>query len=68
MENHAAQLTQAHMTALQERLGIAAGHEWDGFDASEPIAQWLQQLDHKHHIDTDAVLTAMGQVLFGNRS
>ena len=41
---------------------------WDGFDASEPIAQWRQQLDHKHHIDTDAVLKAMGQVLFGNRS
>lgn len=43
LENHAAQLTQAHMTALQERLGIAAGHEWDGFDASDPIAQWIQQ-------------------------
>jgi pyruvate dehydrogenase complex dehydrogenase (E1) component len=25
----------------------------------------LQQLYHKHHIDTDAVLTAMVQVLFG---
>jgi pyruvate dehydrogenase complex dehydrogenase (E1) component len=25
----------------------------------------LQQLYHKHHIDTDAVLTAIVQVLFG---
>ena len=33
IDNHAAQLTQAHITAMQERLGIAVGHEWDGYDA-----------------------------------
>ena len=38
IDNHAAQLTQAHITAMQERLGIAVGHEWDGYDAADPIA------------------------------
>ena len=28
---------------MQERLGIAMGHEWDGYDAADPIAQWIQQ-------------------------
>src|SRR5713101_9932533 len=42
IDNHAAQLTQTHIAALQERLGIAAGHEWDSYDASDPIAQWIQ--------------------------
>jgi pyruvate dehydrogenase E1 component len=43
IENHAAQLTNAHIAAMQERLGIAVGHEWDGYDAADPIAQWIQQ-------------------------
>ena len=43
IDNHAAQLTQAHIAAMQERLGIAVGHEWDGYDAEDPIAQWIQQ-------------------------
>src|SRR5262249_21859005 len=47
IDNHAAQLTQAHMTAMQERLGIAMGHEWDGYDAADPIAQWIQQTQHQ---------------------
>jgi pyruvate dehydrogenase E1 component len=42
IDNHAAQLTQTHIAAMQERLGIAAGHEWDRYDASDPIAQWIQ--------------------------
>jgi len=42
IDNHAAQLTHTHIAAMQERLGIAAGHEWDSYDASDPIAQWLQ--------------------------
>ena len=36
IDNHAAQLTQAHITAMQERLGIAVGHEWDGYDVRTP--------------------------------
>ena len=47
IDNHAAQLTQAHITAMQERLGIAVGHEWDGYDASDPIARWIQQTQHQ---------------------
>jgi pyruvate dehydrogenase E1 component len=43
IDNHAAQLTQAHIDAMQERLGIAVGHEWDGYEATDPIAQWIQQ-------------------------
>jgi pyruvate dehydrogenase E1 component len=43
LENHSAQLTQAHITDLQERLGIAVGHEWDGYDASDPLAQWITE-------------------------
>jgi len=43
IENHAAQLTNTHIAAMQERLGIAVGHEWDGYDAADPIAQWIQQ-------------------------
>lgn len=43
LENHAAQLTQAHITDLQTRLGIAAGHEWDGYDADAPLAQWMAE-------------------------
>src|SRR5262249_57576897 len=42
IENHAAQLTNAHIAALQEHLGIAVGHEWDSYEASDPIAQWIQ--------------------------
>ena len=47
IDNHAAQLTQAHIVAMQERLGIAVGHEWDGYDAADPIAQWIQQMQHQ---------------------
>jgi pyruvate dehydrogenase E1 component len=47
IDNHAAQLTQAHIVAIQERLGIAAGHEWDGYDAADPIARWIQQRQHQ---------------------
>jgi pyruvate dehydrogenase E1 component len=43
IDNHAAQLTSAHIAAMQERLGIAVGHEWDGYDASDPLARWIQQ-------------------------
>jgi pyruvate dehydrogenase E1 component len=42
IENHAAQLTSKQIAALQEALGIAAGHEWDGFAADDPVAQWIQ--------------------------
>ena len=47
IENHAAQLTNTHIAAMQERLGIAVGHEWDGYDAADPIAQWIQQTQHQ---------------------
>src|SRR5438093_1972762 len=47
IDNHAAQLTQAHITAMQERLGIAVGHEWDGYDTADPIAQWIQQIQRQ---------------------
>jgi pyruvate dehydrogenase E1 component len=47
IDNHAAQLTQAHITAMQERLGIAAGREWDGYDAADPVAQWIQQMQQQ---------------------
>src|SRR4029434_1732268 len=47
IDNHAAQLTQAHITAMQEHLGIAVGHEWNGYDATDPIAQWIQQMQRQ---------------------
>jgi pyruvate dehydrogenase E1 component len=47
IDNHAAQLTQAHITAMQERLGIAAGHEWDGYDPADPIARWIKQMQQQ---------------------
>lgn len=43
IENHAAQLTQTHIEELQEHLGIAVGHEWNGYEPTEPVGQWLQQ-------------------------
>ncbi|HEY7492512.1 MAG TPA: 1-deoxy-D-xylulose-5-phosphate synthase N-terminal domain-containing protein [Candidatus Tectomicrobia bacterium] len=42
IDNHAAQLTTRHMAALQEQCGIAAGHEWEGFADSDPVARWIQ--------------------------
>src|SRR4029450_11216402 len=47
IDNHAAQLTQAHIMAMQERLGIAEGHEWDSYDAADPIAQWILQMQRQ---------------------
>src|SRR5919202_378681 len=47
IDNHAAQLTQTHIVAMQERLGIAVGHEWDGYEATDPIAQWIQQMQRQ---------------------
>ena len=43
LENHAALLTSEQMRRLQQQLGIAEGHEWDGFEADETIQAWLQQ-------------------------
>lgn len=43
IDNHAAQLTQTHISALQERLGIAVGQEWDGFADDDPTAHWIRQ-------------------------
>ena len=43
IDNHAAQLTSAHIAAMQEGLGIADGHEWDGYEDSDPIAGWIRQ-------------------------
>jgi pyruvate dehydrogenase E1 component len=42
IENHAAQLTSGQIAALQEALGIAEGHEWDGYATTDPVGQWLQ--------------------------
>jgi pyruvate dehydrogenase E1 component len=42
IENHAAQLTSEQIADLQEALGIAVGHEWDGYGATDPVGQWLQ--------------------------
>jgi len=47
IENHAAQLTHTHIAAMQEHLGIAVGHEWDGYEASDPITEWIQQTQHQ---------------------
>jgi pyruvate dehydrogenase E1 component len=47
IDNHAAQLTQAHIVAMQEHLGIAVGHEWDGYAAADPIAQWIQHMQRQ---------------------
>ena len=52
IDNHAAQLTQTHIAAMQERLGIAVGHEWDGYDAADPIAQWIQQTQRQLRLST----------------
>ncbi|MGE3538681.1 MAG: 1-deoxy-D-xylulose-5-phosphate synthase N-terminal domain-containing protein [Candidatus Tectimicrobiota bacterium] len=43
IENHAAQLTAQHMSALQEHLGIASGQEWEGYAPDHPLALWIQQ-------------------------
>ena len=43
IDNHAAQLTNAQVAALQERLGIVVGHEWDDFAVTDPVGQWIQQ-------------------------
>ena len=43
IDNHAAQLTSAHIAALQERHGIAQGHEWAGYEEPDPIADWIKQ-------------------------
>ena len=43
IDNHAAQLTSAHIAALQEQHGIAEGHEWDGYHEPDPIAGWIKQ-------------------------
>ena len=43
IDNHAAQLTSAHIAALQEQHGIAEGHEWDGYEEPDPIAGWIKQ-------------------------
>ena len=43
IDNHAAQLTSAHIAALQEQHGIAEGHEWDGYEEPHHIARWIKQ-------------------------
>ena len=43
IDNHAAQLTSAHIAALQEQHGIADGHEWDGYEEADPVAGWIKQ-------------------------
>ena len=43
IDNHAAQLTSAHIAALQEQHGIAEGHEWDGYEEPHPLAVWIKQ-------------------------
>lgn len=57
LENHSAQLTQRHIDALQERLGIAVGHEWDGYEAEEPLARWITETQRQHTL-TPAVRPA----------
>jgi pyruvate dehydrogenase E1 component len=42
-ENHAAQLTQEQVADLQRSLGIAPGHEWDGFAPESPEEQWIRR-------------------------
>ena len=42
IDNHAAQLTTTHIAALQEEQGIADGREWDGYEDSGPIADWIR--------------------------
>lgn len=42
IENHAAQLTNDQIAALQDQLGIAAGHEWDGYETTTPMAAWIR--------------------------
>lgn len=42
IENHSAQLTNEQITDLQEAFGIAVGHEWDDYDATEPLGRWIQ--------------------------
>ena len=43
IDNHAAQLTSAHIEALRVEHGIADGHEWDGFDDSDAVAGWIRK-------------------------
>ena len=64
-----------HTLQTGERDGALAALAWLGALFNAPLKPLgvvnfgetgsLQQLYHKHHIDTDAVLTAMVQVLFG---
>lgn len=42
-ENHAAQLTNEQIEALQRRLGIPPGHEWEGFAPASPEGQWIRR-------------------------
>jgi pyruvate dehydrogenase E1 component len=44
LENHAALLTDAQLTALQESHDIAAGAEWDDFAPDTLEHAWLQQM------------------------
>ena len=43
IDNHAAQLTSAHIAALQEQHGIAEGREWEGYEEPHPIAGWIKR-------------------------
>ena len=47
IENHAAQLTNDQIAALQDELGIAASHEWDGYAATTPMAEWIRHSAHQ---------------------
>jgi pyruvate dehydrogenase E1 component len=42
IENHAAQLTSEQIAQLQEDFGVAVGHEWDGYEDTDAITQWIQ--------------------------
>ena len=43
-DNHAGLMTPAQMTALQERMNIRAGHEWDRFEGLASGAAALERL------------------------
>ena len=43
IDNHAAQLTSAHIAALQAQHGIAEGREWEGYEEPHPIAGWIKR-------------------------
>lgn len=67
IENHSALLTNEHIDALQHTCGIEAGHEWDGYSATDPIDQWIKRSLHQRdflpqHADVSSPSAATLQV------